>query len=158
MILLSALDALDILPFSTAVAVIKHRFLTDDLLCIKGADWILANYDSTKHRKPDFSNPPPESSKLQKAAYLLLQTYFDDQPDYTRYSKAVNKLKNEDTWPQFINLGAKYLSKDIFNDESTATDLSNPVNDWGMDTLVDNIKSRLLTMVNTSSDKTIANK
>ena len=143
-----ASTGLDILDYETAVKVIISRFLTEDQLCIIGAEWIVKNYDPNNSKlKPSFDNIKT-NSKIQEAVLTFLQTYFDDNPDFTTYSKQCEKLKQSDQWMQLVTLDAQYGNKDSSETNiEEKGNIKNPIEDWQLNILRENVAQRFLQLL-----------
>jgi len=141
-----ASSGLDMLDFDQAVDVITTRFLTDDMLCVDGASWITKNYDAAKNKKPALSNVKTNTS-LQKAVLAFLNAHFSDKQNYKEYISATKKLKSNDNWSQLVSLGTENIKDDSFKQDSEISSILDPVNNFSLDNLMNNIKSRYFLMV-----------
>lgn len=146
MLILAAADGLDLLAVDESLEIIKTRFLSDDHLCVTGAQWILDNYQPEEYGAIDFSAIKTHS-KIQQAVTNLLETHYSPQPDYSNYVKRVNKLQKEDQWSELVNLGVEHGKSDLFKQTNEETDLNNPINDKTLKTLTNNIKNRYMTIL-----------
>ena len=139
-----ASDALKLLDYNEAVSIIKDRFLTDDFLCIQGARWITQNFDSASHQMPAFLDVSPKTD-LQEATLAFLNARFSQEQDYKKYVKQTSRLKQDSSWPQLVSLGVEHVGEGTFNDDETS--IVNPVDDFSLKNLTNNIKTRYLTIL-----------
>jgi len=147
MLILSASNALDGLPFNEGLAVIKYKFLKDDMLCLVGANWIVSNYDSSDTVKPDFTGITGKT-KLQKATLAFLNAYFSETPNYSSYKTLTTKMRDQNEWQGLAGLGINHVSKDLFAVSESEQKYYNPVQSITLEGIVSNIKSRYTTLLN----------
>lgn len=146
MLILAVADGLNLLEPKKSLNIIQTRFLTDDYLCVTGAQWILDNYKPEEHGKINFS-AIRTTSKIQQAVIKLLETHYAPAPDYNDFVKRVDKLKDDDQWSELVNLGVKYGEADLFKQANEGANLSNPIKDKTLDVLTNNIKNRYMTIL-----------
>ena len=142
MLILSASLALDSLSFTEALTIIKSNYLGNDILCLKGAQWIVANYDSTIHKRPVFTAINVGKTKLQKTVLSFLNAYFSDKKEFSAFVKYTNAMRCEIEWTALTGLGIKYVSKDLFATQEEKQKYFNPVKSITLSGIVDNIKNR----------------
>jgi len=138
---------LDLLPFDQAVQVINKYWLQDETLCVKGARWILKNFDPKIHSNPNIALEGKRTKSVCKAVLSLLNSRFSNKPDYKEFWDIADGLKNNEKWVDLILLGFNYARKEEQNQKKALRHITNPVPDQYYNNLISNLNNRVLKLL-----------